>query len=282
MLRLADHTWFGAAGEALAFLAPSEQEAMLAALQAKKVPLTRRAFASDRIKSIAPALTSLMAKSDELKATAQAAFVSYVRSIFLHPNKAVFDVAQLDLEAFADSFGLPTMPHVRMVNKLQKQAGRQAAKARGTLPAAGDGGSGRGIREGELADSASAKPHAAQLRSSADAESDQDALALQGDSSGERALPAHASALEHTDSDEAGLASDVANSDVDSEELLHVKKTLPSGAAHAARPDEASANVDRCVLLLNFRLSVLMRQWHDGGIVTEYTAALGGCAVQHR
>ena len=34
-----------------------------------------------------PRLTSLMAKSDELKTTAQAAFVSYIRSVFLHANK---------------------------------------------------------------------------------------------------------------------------------------------------------------------------------------------------
>jgi hypothetical protein len=98
---------------------------MLAALSAKKVPLKRRTFASSKVSVITPALTSLMAKNNDLKTTAQAAFVSYIRSVFLHPNKAVFDVAQLDVEDFASSLGLPTVPRVRMIQKLQKQAGRK-------------------------------------------------------------------------------------------------------------------------------------------------------------
>ena len=102
---------------------------MLAALADKKVPLKRRSFAASKVPNITPALTALLAKSDELKVTAQAAFASYVRSVFLHPRKAIFDVSKLDLEAFAGSLGLPTMPRVRTVQKLQKQAARSAAKA---------------------------------------------------------------------------------------------------------------------------------------------------------
>ena len=94
------------------------------------MPLKRRAFAHNKVTSITPALTSLMAKSDELKTTAQAAFVSYIRSVFLHANKAVFDVSKLDVEAFAESFGLPTVPRVRMIQKLRKQAGRSSAGKR--------------------------------------------------------------------------------------------------------------------------------------------------------
>lgn len=118
-----------AAGEALAFLAPSEEEGALAALAARKVPVKRRTFAQNKVTSITPALTALMAKSDNLKTTAQAAFVSYIRSVFLHPDKSTFDISKLDIEAFAESFGLPTVPRVRMIQKLRKQAGRQGAGA---------------------------------------------------------------------------------------------------------------------------------------------------------
>lgn len=120
-----------AAGEALLFLLPSEEEGMLKELEAKKVPLTRRTFASGKVTAMAPALTALLAKSEDLKATAQAAFVSYLRSIFLHANKAVFDLSKIDIERFAKSLGLPTVPRVRMITKLQKQAGRSSAARSG-------------------------------------------------------------------------------------------------------------------------------------------------------
>lgn len=45
-----------------------------------------------------------------LKYDAQKAFVSYVRSVALAANKAVFDVDSIDLEKFAASLGLPRAP----------------------------------------------------------------------------------------------------------------------------------------------------------------------------
>jgi ATP-dependent RNA helicase DDX10/DBP4 len=106
---------------------PSEEEDMLAALAEKKVPLQHRTFASKKVTPITSALTALLAKSEELKTTAQAAFASYVRSVFLNPNKSIFDISKLDLEEFAASLGLPTMPRVHMVKKLQKQTRRLVA-----------------------------------------------------------------------------------------------------------------------------------------------------------
>ena len=39
-------------------------------------------------------------------------------------------MSKLDVEAFAESFGLPTVPRVRMIQKLRKQAGWQSANRR--------------------------------------------------------------------------------------------------------------------------------------------------------
>jgi hypothetical protein len=91
------------------------------------VPLQHRTFASKKVTPITSAITALLAKSEELKTTAQAAFASYVRSVFLNPNKSIFDISKLDLEEFAGSLGLPTMPRVHMVKKLQKQTRRLVA-----------------------------------------------------------------------------------------------------------------------------------------------------------
>lgn len=135
-----------AAGDAVSFLLPSEEEGMLTALSVKKVPIKRRTFASHKVAAITPALTSLMAKNNDLKTTAQAAFVSYIRSIFLHPNKAVFDVAQLDVEEFASSLGLPTVPRIRMIQKLQKLASRKSGRG-GVAQAEGRSGD---CKEGDV------------------------------------------------------------------------------------------------------------------------------------
>lgn len=120
---------FQASGEALLFLLPSEEQGMLEALKERRVPLKQRAFAAGKVTPIGDALTALLARSEDLKAAAQAAFVSYIRSVFLNPNKTIFDVAKLDVDEFASSLGLPTAPRLRMVKKLQRQSA--AAGVRG-------------------------------------------------------------------------------------------------------------------------------------------------------
>lgn len=122
---------FQASGEALLFLLPSEEQGMLQALQERRVPLKQRAFAAGKVTPIGDALTALLARSEDLKAVAQAAFVSYIRSVFLNPNKSIFDVSKLDINEFASSLGLPTAPRLRMVKKLQRQSA--AAEVRGAL-----------------------------------------------------------------------------------------------------------------------------------------------------
>eukprot|EP00960_Hanusia_phi_P056209 763185-Hanusia_phi.AAC.1 len=46
---------------------------------------------------------------------AQKAFVSYLRSVHLQPDKQIFDVNKLPVELLASSWGLPTMPRLRFV-----------------------------------------------------------------------------------------------------------------------------------------------------------------------
>lgn len=114
---------FQASGDALLFLLPSEEKGMLEALRERRVPLKQRTFAAGKVTAIGDALTALLARSEDLKAVAQAAFVSYIRSVFLNPNKSIFDVSKLDVDEFASSLGLPTAPRLRMVKKLQRQSG---------------------------------------------------------------------------------------------------------------------------------------------------------------
>jgi ATP-dependent RNA helicase DDX10/DBP4 len=58
-----------------------------------------------------------LSKDSALKYLAQRAFVTYLRSIYLHSNKEVFDVTKMPLAEYALSLGLPTTPRVRFLKK---------------------------------------------------------------------------------------------------------------------------------------------------------------------
>jgi superfamily II DNA/RNA helicase len=113
---------FCAGGESLLFLMPSEEKGMLEALADKRVPVQRRSFSARKVLPVKGQLAALLAQHEELKQTAQAAFATYMRSVFLNPNKNIFDISQLDAQAYSSSLGLLTVPHQRAIKKMQKQA----------------------------------------------------------------------------------------------------------------------------------------------------------------
>lgn len=59
-------------------------------------------------------LSQLVSKDTELKKLAERAFSCYLRSIYLMPNKAVFDISQIDKGKFAESLGLAIMPKLEI------------------------------------------------------------------------------------------------------------------------------------------------------------------------
>ena len=52
-----------------------------------------------------------------LQELAQRALVAYLRSVFLQPDRAVFDVTQLPASEYALSLGLSTAPKLRFLRK---------------------------------------------------------------------------------------------------------------------------------------------------------------------
>jgi hypothetical protein len=89
---------YTASGRSLLLLLPSERDAMLAQLAEAKVPLQQLKHNPHKVMPIGPSLSALLSKNAELKAFAQSALVSYCRSVYLQPNKDVFDAAALPLE----------------------------------------------------------------------------------------------------------------------------------------------------------------------------------------
>ena len=62
-------------------------------------------------------MAALLAADKNLKESAQRAFNSYVKSVFLMRNKAVFSVDSIDLAKFSESLGLAAAPRVRWAER---------------------------------------------------------------------------------------------------------------------------------------------------------------------
>ena len=100
-------------GRAVLFLDPSEEAGFLKHLEAKKIPINKVNVRENKKQSIKSELQNQCFQSPDVKYLAQKAFISYVRSIFLQPDKEVFKFSELDLDGFAASMGLPGTPQVK-------------------------------------------------------------------------------------------------------------------------------------------------------------------------
>ncbi|KAF7319339.1 RNA helicase [Mycena chlorophos] len=104
-------------GKALMFLMPSEEEGMLAALARRGVEVTKTKAKGSKVTSVDNQLQNLAFQDPEIKYLGQRAFVSYLRSIYLHKDKATFKVAELPTDRFAESLGLPGAPKIKFLSR---------------------------------------------------------------------------------------------------------------------------------------------------------------------
>lgn len=107
-------------GKALLTLLPSEVEGMTKAFEDAKIPIKEIKVNPAKTQSCRQKVTSVVAADKEVKALGQKAFMSYVRSVYLQPNRAVFDASALPLDEFALSYGLPGAPRMPFLSKLQE------------------------------------------------------------------------------------------------------------------------------------------------------------------
>ncbi|TPX64256.1 hypothetical protein SpCBS45565_g06007 [Spizellomyces sp. 'palustris'] len=120
---------YEAAGNALLLLLPSEEKGMLAALEHKKVPISKIRVNPSKTTSVAKQLQAYCSQSPEIKYLAQKTFISYMRSVHLQGNKEIFNVQALPAEEYAESLGLPGAPKIKFVKTSEKKnASRQLEK----------------------------------------------------------------------------------------------------------------------------------------------------------
>lgn len=192
---------YTSAGRGLLLLLPSEKPGMVAALEDAKITIKQLKHNPAKIQPVTPALQALLSKDAELKEVAQRALVSYLRSVFLQPNKKVFDVTKLPAAEFALSMGLPTAPKLRFL--------RRGAPAAGRRQEAGEEAAARGQRGPDDDDEASSSEEDSDSGSESDKEAADKAMARGGKA--ENGGRAHG----------FGAAADVSGSDDD--DLLVVK-----------------------------------------------------------
>ena len=95
-------------------LTPTEKDAFLKRLSARKILPNQLTIKQSKKKSIKPQLQSLLFKDPELKYLGQKAFISYIRSIYVQKDKDVFKFDELPTEEFATSLGLPGAPKIKI------------------------------------------------------------------------------------------------------------------------------------------------------------------------
>ncbi|XP_067638476.1 probable ATP-dependent RNA helicase DDX10 [Eurosta solidaginis] len=107
-----------ARGESLLVLLPSEEPGMITELKRQNIEIQKIHIDPKKLFSPRLKIEAALAQNAELKASAQRAFVSYVKSIFLMKNKTIFNVFTLNLENYATSLGLINTPRVRFLERL--------------------------------------------------------------------------------------------------------------------------------------------------------------------
>lgn len=111
---------FKSGGESLLVLLPSE-EAIIERLTQRKIPINMIKINPNKLQSPHRKLEALLARDVTLKETAQRAFVTYIKSVFLMKDKEIFDVHALNTDAYAKSLGLAIPPRIRFLQRMQKK-----------------------------------------------------------------------------------------------------------------------------------------------------------------
>ncbi|XP_033740527.1 probable ATP-dependent RNA helicase DDX10, partial [Pecten maximus] len=136
-------------GESLLVLLPSEEEAMVQLLEEKKIPIEKIKVNPKKLWSIQPKLENMCAADPHVKESAQKAFLSYLRSVFMMSNKKVFNIHALDTEKFSGCLGLAFPPRIRFLQREEKRLAEKAASQASVLKSKDNPGKSRVPDSGE-------------------------------------------------------------------------------------------------------------------------------------
>lgn len=119
---------YNAGGKSLLMVTPGEEAGMTQALHDAKVPIKKLIINPTKTVLVTQRSASLVASNASLNILAKKAFKSYVRSVHLMPNKEIFRVQDLPLDAYAASLGLAATPNLRFLHKVKDRAELRSKK----------------------------------------------------------------------------------------------------------------------------------------------------------
>jgi len=163
---------YNTAGESLLVLLPQEEQGMLKQLSAHKIPISKIEINPNKQQTIEKTLAAQLASDTNLKESAQRAFTTYLKSVYLMKNKSIFDVFSLDTAKFATSLGLALPPRLRFLDKQKKLKAEQQQKKKAKTVNCDDSND-ADIMEAKLEDSDGLK-----LGESSDDESDEEVFTV--------------------------------------------------------------------------------------------------------
>ena len=121
---------YTAGGRSLLCLLPSEFAAMnkLLTEDNPKIPIKKLSVNPTRAVSVTKRAAAIVASDPEMNRLAKKAFQSYLRSVYLMPNKEVFNLRNLPLDEFAMSLGLASTPSARFLKNLTSRENLRESK----------------------------------------------------------------------------------------------------------------------------------------------------------
>ena len=115
-------------GNSLLVLDPLEESMVVDEwMQTKKIPIKKKSINPTKTVVVTQRAASLVAGDVKLHQLAKKAFTSYIRSLALLP-KLDFAVQDMDLDTYATSLGLASMPNLRFLQKVSSREGLREVK----------------------------------------------------------------------------------------------------------------------------------------------------------
>ena len=112
---------YKAGGRSLLVLLPSEYDGMSKLLNEAKVPIKKLSVNPTKTVVVSQKACGIVASKPELNGLAKKAYKSYLRSVYLMPNKDIFNIQDLPLDGFATSLGLASKPSLRFLKALKSK-----------------------------------------------------------------------------------------------------------------------------------------------------------------
>lgn len=113
---------YTAGGRAMVCLLPSEEPGMKMLFEEAKIPIKKLAINPTKTVVVSQRASGIVASKPDLNNLAKKAYKSYLRSVYLMPNKEIFKIEELPYDDYAASLGLAATPSLRFLKELKSKS----------------------------------------------------------------------------------------------------------------------------------------------------------------